>query len=223
MAFKDLDGLRTAKLNPDLGIASGDDAEAEPWGDTTVRNTAIIDTISRMWPRMALHVVESLTIVTDAVEYNLTTIEELIGIRVKNSSGQVYKEIKNFRSWVDRSAATPVGKVLLSISWSAGTTETLEAEGYRPFTVPATGSDTLDIPPEWEWIVMNGARAYLYRRRFNQWVDFEGYQATNRDNATSPSELFSMYQDAERQFESALDTHGRRTTVAKTARLRRRR
>jgi hypothetical protein len=78
-----------------------------------------------------------------------------------------------------------------------------------------------DVPERFAWILVAGARAELYRRRFNQWVDFEQHQVQNRDNATSPSELFAMYQDSERIFERAIEMHARRLGLPKTSRLRR--
>lgn len=79
-----------------------------------------------------------------------------------------------------------------------------------------------DLPERLAWIAVAGARAYLYRRRFNQFIDFEQMQVTNRDNATRPNELFAMYQDAERIFEKALDEHRRSMSLPKVTRIRRR-
>lgn len=218
MAFSTLDDLR-ADLNADLGL--GDDTATAPWGSQTVRNTALQDALRRMWPRMARLIREDVTIVAEATEYDLTDIRDLETIEVYNSDGRVYKEIRNFRAWDDHEADPVVTHFLLTTYWQAGTTDTIKAVGYAPYTVPATGGASLDLPPELEYIAIHGARAYLYRRRFNQWVDFEQQQVQNRDNASSPSELFAMYQDAERLFNDAVEQNGRRMALPKTARLRR--
>ena len=208
--------VRTTLLNPDLGL--DDDAATEPWGDVTVRNTALEDSVRRLWPRMARLVREDMPIVTNADEYVLPTIWDLEVIEVRSPNGRVHKELNNFRSWVDHTTDPPVSRVLLAVHWPGGTTDTAKAVGYAPFGVAA---GITDLPASQAWIIVYGARAYLYRRRFNQWIDFEQHHAQNRDNSTSPSELFAMYQDAERLFDRAIADHGRRLGLPKVTRLRR--
>ena len=81
--------------------------------------------------------------------------------------------------------------------------------------------NSTDLPEHLAWIAVVGARSNLYRRRFNQWIDFEQHQAQNRDNATNPSEIFAMYQDSERMFQEAINEHRRGLTLPKTSRIRR--
>lgn len=216
----DIADIRTDLLNPDLGLT--DDTATEPWGDETVRDRAIITAVERLWPTMARLVREDLAIVTDADEYELDEIFDLETIEVRDDTGRVYKEIRNFRSWVNDSADPAVSVVSLPVYWPAGTVDTLKAVGYAPFTVTgAAGAEATDVPARHAHILVDGARAYLYRRRFNQWIDFEQHQVQNRDNATSPSELFAMYQDAERIFQRAISENGRRMALPKVSRLRR--
>jgi hypothetical protein len=219
VAYSTLEDIRTDLLNPDLGIT--DDTAAKPWGDETVRNEAIRDAIRRMWPRMARLLRESVTIQASVVDYALTSIRDLETIEVSDSNGHVRREVRNFRTWVDRSDDPPVGRFLLPVGWKAGTTETIQAIGYAPYAVPSADDDEVDIDPSLLWIVVYGARAYLYRRRFNQWVDYEMFANVNRDNATTPSELFAMYQDSERLYQVGLEENGRDLALARSARLRR--
>jgi len=225
MAFKTLAEIRTELVNVDLGLLEDTD---DRFGDVTARNVAITDAFRRLWPTMARLVREDVAIEDRAVDYTLATIRDLLTLEILDSEGIVVKEERNWRTWVDEQGDPPTVRLLKNRGWSAQAGISVRAVGYTPYQAPYEydSEGLVEVPCDLEerllWIVVYGARAFLYRRRFNQWVDFEQHQVQNRDNATSPSELFSMYQDSERQFQQGIADHGRTLVLPKTARLRRR-
>lgn len=130
-----LEDVRIELLNPDLGLAS--DGLQEPWGTETVRVEALVNAIDRMWPRMGRLILETVPIVAGADYYELGSIWDLEVIEVRDSSGMVYKELSNWRNWLDVTDPDdnePVKRVVLPVVWKAGTSDTLRAIGFRPYT-----------------------------------------------------------------------------------------
>lgn len=128
----DIDTLRQGMLNRDLGITT--DGLEEPWGDATVRNTALCMAVKRLWPKMARLMHEDIDLVAGADEYELSEIWDVETLEVINPEGRIYKEMRNFRNYVDESNDPPSLRLQLPVFWPAGTTDRLRAVGYTPYT-----------------------------------------------------------------------------------------
>lgn len=203
MAFVDLQEIREDYLNPILGIADVDDQEEEPWGADWVRNAAISNAFERLWPTMKRLVREALTVDTDATDFALTTIEQLETIERVDDQGRVFAELNHYRQYPDEGTDPPTLRVVLPRAVGT-TTETWRALGYVRYTVPVDDADEVDLPTARLNVVVNGARSYLYLRRFNQYLDYEQRATINLENTTSLSELFAAHQAAEAQFQQSM-------------------
>lgn len=131
----DLAWVRTNKLNPDIGLT--DDTADIPWGDETVRELALKEAIRRLWPRMGRLVYEDVSIVPDQDEYLLDDIWDLETLEVRGPEATVYKELANWRNWLDNgdeNEVEPIKRLMLPVAWRPGHTDTLRAIGFRPYT-----------------------------------------------------------------------------------------
>jgi len=215
MAFRTLADLR-ARLNTDLGIVDGD---TKPFGDEEVRNAAIRHGFERLWPTMKRLVQETVVLTTKTYDYDLTTVQEVVLIEQLDSSGYTVKDIKNYRSWVVDD--DPVA-CRLRLPNAQDTTQSLVVSGYAPYISDLTANaDSIDLQERLEWIPLTGARAWLYRRRFHEWLDFEQYNAENPSSVIDPATLYQAYQDSERLFETAKVDHAAAVSMPKRARLER--
>ena len=214
MAFETLAQLR-ARLNTDLGVADG---ATLPWGDATVRNAAIREGFERLWPQMKRLRTESQTYVAGQQLYTLTSVIDVQLVEVKSSDGIVYKDLKNWRNWVVDDD-TPVTTFRLS-SGIAETGATLEFTGYAPYESDLTSdTDACDLDGRYTWIPLQGARSYLYRRKYHEYLDYQQFANINRENDTTPQTLFAAYQDAENRFEHAVATHAAQVSMPRRARM----
>lgn len=218
MAFSTLATIRTSRLNPLLGITN--DALTEPWGSTTDRNAALQDAFQRLWPEMARLREESFNSGGGNVTtYVLNTIRNVEAIQIRQlATGQIVGEVKNFRDWTDEAADPPIYTVQFAGSYLATTGFT--AIGYSPYVVPAGDGSFCDLPPDKEWIVVAGARAYIYLRALNQFMNTGAFQTSNRANAITPAELLTMQTAAEAQFQNGMHNNARSLRLPKSARLR---
>jgi hypothetical protein len=150
--------------------------------------------------------------------YPLTIVQDPQLVEVMSSDGMVYKELKNWRCWtldddpkvVQLRLASPV----------AETGASLVIHGYTRYKSYMTGdSDTCDLADELTWIPLQGARAYLYRRRYQEFMDYEQFANLNRDNDMDAGTLFAAYQDAEGRFQHALATHATEVSIPRRSRM----
>lgn len=215
MAFSTLDGLRTGKLNDALGLSSDSDNR---FGTTAVRNLALQDATRRLWPEMGRLTTETITVVANQLDYTMTTLREVVGLEATDSSGYTwYSDLgKDFSSWYDEEDATPVVRLRLPQNLNDSTV-ILKARGYVPYTVPSTGGSSFDIQPDDDWIVVEGAISFLYRKMANTFMVSAQRANENRTNAMTSQEMLAMYRDAEGRFQAAKLSHRRRLVLPKRA------
>lgn len=207
MAFSTLDGLRTGRLNDALGLDSDSDNR---FGSTGVRNLALQDGARRLWPEMGRLTSETITITDSTIDYTLTTLRQVERIELTDASRpEWYSDAgKDFSTWYDEEDATPV--VRLRLPQPFNTALTLKAIGYVPYTVPASGGSSFDIQPDDEWIVVEGAISFLYRRQMNSFATYERHENENRKTSLSVQEMMAMYREAEARYQQAKISHRRR-------------
>lgn len=195
--------LRT-RLNLDLGLS--DDTAEKPWGDEAVRDEAIRDGFERLWPQMRRMQDETQDYENLKQTYDLTKVKDVQLVEVVSSDGVIRNELKNWRNFaVDDD---PVRYTLRLSSASAPTSTELHISGYAPYFSQFTDdADPCDLEDRLAWIPLVGARAWLYRRRYHEYLDYEQHANLNRVNAMDPPTLFTAYQDAEARFQQALEEH----------------
>jgi hypothetical protein len=203
-----LDTIRTASLNVELGLDSDAD---DRWGTTAQRNYALTEAFRRLWPRMARLCDETITITTDETEYTLSTLTEVLYLELRDSSDSFVSRLNNFRVWTEDTTT------LLLIPQAISTSMALSAVGYAPYTIPSSGSGTSTLPVDKEWIVVQGARALLFRRQLNSFALFERHENENRKTFLSVEQMIAMEREAEGMFQAAINDHRRPMAVGKRA------
>lgn len=204
--------LRTDFLNVTLGLDSDSDNR---FGTTAIRNLALQDGARRLWPEMAFLDTEAVTIVTDQIDYTLTSLREVISLELTSSTATRWFSDagKDFTAWYDEDS----GHVRLRLPQAFDPTLSLTARGYSPYSVPAAGGDSFDVPSDQQWIIVEGAVAFLYRRMMNSFMTYERHENENRKTSLSPEQVLTMYRDAEARYQSAKATHRRRLVVPRRA------
>ena len=221
MAFSTLDAVRTGGLNTELGLTGDSD---DRFGTTTQRNYALQEAIRRLWPEMARLTRETITVTTDTLDYTLTTLREVAWLEQLDATATADKgflrRLDNFRVWYDEEDASPVVRFTLPASLDPAIYG-LRAVGYAPYTVPTSSppssSGTLDLQPEDEWIIVQGARALLYRRLLNSFAVYERHENENRKTFLTPEQLLTMSREAEGMFLAAKASRKRRVVAGKRA------
>lgn len=214
MAFQTLLELRT-RLNLDLNVAN--DTDTKPWGDETVRNEAIRYGFERLWPEMRRMREERLAYDTPKQNYDLT-LKDVQLVEVESNDGIIRNELKNWRNFaVDDD---PV-RYTLRLSSAAGQTgSTLVVSGYVPYVSEfADDSAECDLEGRLVWIPLLGARTWLYRRRYHEFIDYEQHANLNRDNAMDPPTIFQAWQTSEAQFMQALAEHRHEVSYSRRSRV----
>lgn len=213
MAFLTLAQLR-ARLNADLGC---DDGSTEPWGDRSVRNGAIVHGLERLEPGVMRLLQEDVAVVTDALEYDLTSGIRDVQLIEQTWTTGVVRDLKNYRAWLVQDDP-PVCR--LRFAAALDDTSTLTVTGHAPYASQLSGeSDACDIETRYAWIPLTWARAELYRRRFHRWLDYEQYNAENPSTTIDPATLYQAYQDSARLFEQAKAEHAKAVSIPRRARL----
>jgi len=204
-----LTALRTGVLNVELGLDADSD---DRFGTTAQREYALQESYRRLWPRMARLDREEVTLVTDATDYTLVTVQELVMLELFDASDAFLTRINDYRSWVEDDTTSR-----LSLSVPLATTLSLFATGYLPYTVPASGAATSTLPTEREYIVVQGARAFLFRRLYNQFIVYERHENENRKTSLSAGELMGMAREAEGMFQAGMSQYPRKMATARKA------
>lgn len=214
MAFKTLLELRT-RLNLDLNIAN--DADEKPWGGVDVRNLAIKDGFERLWPEMRRMREETVTYEGGKQTYDLT-LKDVQLVEVQSSDGVIRNELKNWRNFaVDDD---PPRYTLRLSSASAPTGSELIISGYNPYVSTfADDAAECDLEDRLVWIPLTGARAWLYRRRYHEFIDYEQHANLNRDNAMDPPTLFQAWQSTEAAFVQALAENRHEVSYSRRSRV----
>lgn len=216
MAFKTLDALRTGVLNDELGITNDADGT---WGTTAQRNVWIQKAIAKLWPQMGRLTRETLTTVTNQMDYTLTTLQDVERLEVIDpaSAGLIGDRIRSWQLYVDEAADPPTLRLLLPAGLSSGLT--VRAIGYTPYIVPSAGGSSCDIPPRLEWIVGAGARVEAYRFKLGAFANFEKFQNENRQNSLTPADMVELLRQARADFDEGRSKNARNLTGAHRARL----
>lgn len=221
MAFSDLDAVRIGALNVELGLSGDSD---DTFGTTAQRNYALQEAIRRLWPEMARLTRETITVVTDQKDYTLTTLREVAFLELLDATESATEgfltRLDNYRVWYDEEDATPVVRLQLPAAMDPAV-HGLRAVGYVPYTVPASSppssSGSLDLQPEDEWIIVQGARAFLYRRKLNQFADYERHENENRKTFLTPEQIITLAREAEGMFLAGKASRRRRVVTGKRA------
>lgn len=222
----DLGTLRASYLNVELGLdTDADTGNDARFGTKAQRNLAIAKAIRGLWPRCARLVTESVTLATGVTYYTLSSVRDVMLIERKDNDldpARVVGDYTQYRAWYDESTAGSEVSRLEIVAPIDPARFTLDVIGYRPYSVPSVDADPLDIPAELVDTVVAGARAAIYLRRLNQFVDFERFQNTDRATTLDPGQVLAMWQAAQREYEQGIADHPRGATEPKTATFRRR-
>lgn len=218
MAFKTLGEIRADYLDPLLGLI--DDEAEEPWGNQAVRNAAIINAFERLWPVMRKLVHRHPTVDPTLTDVDVEDLETVETIERVNTLGNTFAEIRNFRFYPDETEDPPLRRIILP-RVVATTTETWRVTGYVRYIVPSGDDDDeeCDFPTDRLFIITAGARAYLYLKRFNEYVDYARRLTQNLEAVTGLSELFAAYQGAEAEFQRGMTDNTPPIRLPRRARL----
>lgn len=200
--------LRTSYLNVELGLTGDSDNR---FGDTTTRETALQNAFRRIWPRMARYGRETVTLAADTFVYTLTELTEVLYLELLDSTGIPVARLDNFRVTIEDTT------VQLLVPFAPDTTLTCYAYGYAQYTVPASGAASSNLPSDLEWIIVQGARAELYRRLLNQFVVYERHENENRKTFLTPDQLIGMAREAEAMFRDGVNQNRRKVAVPRRA------
>ena len=212
MAYKTLDALRQSPgLNDELGLTADSD---NTWGSTTLRNTYIQRAIAKLWPQMGRLTRESIVSVSNQMDYTLTTVVDIERVELLDTSSLVQSNIKTWQHYMDE-AADPATNRLTIPTVVAG--RTIRVIGYVPYLIPANGAASCDIPPRLEWIVYAGARVEAYRRKLNEFANFERFANENRQNSLTPADVVELLRQARADFEKGMQENARSFTAARRA------
>lgn len=214
MAYTTLGNLRAA-LNTDLGRTDGTSA---PWGSNTDCNTFIADAIKRLWPRMGRLTYQDLTPVALQEEYTLTSIRDVVRIEIIGSSSARLFDLKNWRVWTDETSASLARKIKFP-GLAIDTSTTLHVVGYQPYANIDTSNDAnqSDFQSELDHIIITGARANAYRRRFNTFMNFEQHVLEDPTTRTGLNEYLQAYLSARAEFDQLISEHPRDQAAGKRA------
>lgn len=207
--------IRQNRLNVDLGLdlTSGTSGDGDvSMGSTDVRSQAIKVALAKLWPRMGRFAQEDVTPSTTALEYALTTLDDVEAIDlIGGTNTQPIDKGNNFRFlFLETTAATPIRRLRLPASFGTGTFTTIRCYGYiRYISELADDAATLDVPIADEWVVTTGARAEIYRRKLNERINYERYNVQSRDNDVTVQDLVTLYAMASREFEDAINSRVR--------------
>lgn len=197
--------LRTGQLNVDLGLDSDSD---DRFGTTAVRNLAIQDAIRRMWPRMGKADSETVTPVADTYTYEIQTLWDVTKVVQEDDASAFVRTVSDWSlDRDDDSNARPGHRI--AFPYPPSTDAILKVWGYVPYTVPSADGDTLDVPTAAEWVVVAGARSFLYRRQLNQFATFERRRNENQRTTLSPEQLLTMQRDAESLYREGIAAFSR--------------
>ncbi len=210
MAFSTLNALR-ALLNTDLGRTDG---STTPWGTDTDCNTFLQMAFRHLWPRVGRLVRETITPTDETMDYTLTSIRDVVTLEHLDSDGLFKGRVASWRLVVDESADPVVRRIIIP---ELATETTVRVTGYAPYSVPASGASTCDLPNDMEHIVVIGARAEAYRRRMNEYIDFEQRNASNPVTSVQEPSFDRAYLTAKAEFEQLLTLHGRNHAAPRRA------
>lgn len=212
MAFSTLNQLR-ALLNTELGRT---DATTTPWGSDTDCNTFIQMAIRRLWPRMARLEKETITAVDGQTAYTLSLLYDVVAIEQADTEAIYQRRVPSFQLYVDESADPVVRRLTVP---GLDTASTYTAIGYAPYSVPATGASECDLPSRLEHVVITGAKAEAFRRRMNEYVDFENRNLANPVTTVQQNEIERIYLATKAEFEQLIRENQRNFVLPKRARL----
>lgn len=203
-----LDTIRTGALNVELGLDSDAD---DRFGTTAQRNYAITEAFRRIWPRMARLTDETITVVLDETEYTLSTLRQVEYLELRNEDDAFVTRLNDWRVWTEDTTTQ------LLLPFAVDTRLSLVAVGWAQYTIPSSGSSTSTLPADLEWIIVQGARALLFRRLLNRFVTYERHENENRKTFLTVEQIIAMEREAEGMFQAAINDHRRSIAVPRKA------
>ena len=206
-----LDSARTGLLNDVLGLDNDSDNR---FGSTTVRNLALQDGCRRLWPEMGLLLSETVTIVTGQLDYVLASVNDVTRVELTSSSVSTwYSDAgKDWSFWLDEDNGPTI-----RFPQAFDPTLSLTVWGYTRYTVPASGSDSFNLPDNQMYVVVDGAVSFLYRIEMNQFAAFQRHENENRRTALSSQEMMALYRDAEGRYQAGKIANRRRMVTPRRA------
>lgn len=208
-----LDSLRQNSLNEHLGLASDAD---DRFGSSTVRNHFLQDAWRQLWPQMGRLITEDVTVVANTVDYELEAIRDIERVDILDTD-LIAKDRLTSWSLIEDETSDPPQLSLRVPQLVAGLT--LHIIGYAPYSVPASGTATSELPVDQEFVVVAGAIMYAYRRRLNEYVDYKQHAADNPLTRIDPATMRDLYLAAKSEFEQLRFDHRRRMTGPRRGRL----
>lgn len=205
-----LQTLRTDHLNIELGLDNDSDAR---FGSTSLRDQALQQAIHRLWPRVASFDSEVLTIEEDRIDY-VSVLRDVLWLEL-TADGYRPQLLEDFTQWWDAGEGYQVVRLPAALPLTPA--YTLTAYGYVPYTVPATTSDTTDLPTALYWVVVAGAKAFLYNQKLASFVTYERHENENRRTFLTPDQMLTMAAAAERMFQEGIRVNPRTVTRARRA------
>lgn len=208
-------------LNDELGLAS--DSDDKPFGAAAVRNQALVTTLQRLWPRVAMLITEDITGDPATMDYDLVDVWDILAIELLIDGATVAgpkQAISKYRSyrneWDEGSSAR------LTLFTPLRTGHTLRVIGWQPYAVPDVDNEAseTDVPELMLPVITAGARAYLYRAKMNQYANFERFQNTNRSTTLSVEQMLALWSAAEREYADGMHDWQRGASEPKTANFR---
>jgi hypothetical protein len=216
VAFKTLTQLRTAVLNDELGLtADGDNT----FGTTAQRDAWLQKAIAKLWPSMGRLTRETVTTLTNTMDYTLTTLYDIERVEIVDPAapGLIGDRVRSWQVYVDEAADPPTIRLLLPAGLTAGLS--LRCIGYAPYVIPASGAASCDIPTRLEWVVAAGARVEAFRWKLTLFANFERFQNENRQNSLTPADVVELLRQARSDFERGMTQNARNLTGARRAQL----
>ena len=217
MAFSTLNAVR-ATLNSQLGIDSDAD---NSFGSVTIRNAALQQAFAWLWPTMGRLQREDITLVAGEMEYDLATVRDVRLIDRLDSTGVATSQISGYRVLVDESDSANAPVYRLRLFSPQSTDGSARAVGYTPYLVPASGTDTCDLPDRLLFIPVLGAKAQLYENMLNKHIVSQQRGSENPATSESTSELLAMYNTTWQKFVAARESNRAGLNLPRTASPRR--
>lgn len=173
----------------------------------TIRNAALQQAFAWLWPTMARLQREDITLVSGTLDYTLSEIRDVRGIDWVNSDSVTTGRVTDYRVIYDESDDTNVPVIRLQLFAAQSTSGSARAVGYAPYKVPASGTDTCDLPDRLTFVPVLGAVAYLYRNMLNKHIVSQQRGSENPATSESTSELLAMYNTTWQQFVAARESN----------------
>jgi hypothetical protein len=176
-------------LNTRLATALRDPAN-KTWTTDELDNL-LTNACARMWPTVARRVRESVTLVDDQDQYDLTYLVEVNRVDVLDSTGEIVRVLSGgtWEYWGDQE--TPGGTLFINRQF-ASTGYTLRVHGFGQYDLQENFPADRHVP-----YLLALARAEACRREIARRANFTQAQAMNQVQNISVNEMVLMVNEAD--------------------------